>query len=319
MTKDITIAGVNIPSRFFLAPLAGYTDYAFRTLAREYGVGLVYTEMVSAAALSRGIKPSYRYIKIAENDKPIAIQLFGGKPDEFAKSVSENNLSGFSFVDINMGCPVRKVLKTGGGSALLADTNKMREVIEAVRQNTSIPVSVKIRLGQKPSDGGVLERALAVEDAGAAFIAVHGRYTVDKFEQGTMKIEPIAKIKEALKIPVVGNGDVLSVYDAKTFFKETGVDAIMIGRGAIGAPWLFSELNSVFGDEYRSPSKEEIKSVIVSHVKEASKIYGEESGIRFMRKFLIRYLKSLSLGKQERLVFMRYSTEKEVCDAVMEL
>lgn len=312
MENRLNIAGVEIPSRFFLAPLAGYTDYAFRSLAREYGAGMVYTEMVSVSALARRIKNSYKYMKKKAGEDPVALQIFGGRLDEYPAAVSENDLSAFAFIDINMGCPVRKVVNSGGGSSLLRDISKMQRAVRSIKENTDIPVSVKIRLGYRKGDAQETERALALEDAGAAFVAVHGRYTDDMFKDGTMRRDKIAEIKSALSIPVVGNGDVRNKEEARSFFDETNVDAIMIGRAAVGAPWIFAELNSLFGGSYSPPSKTEVESVMRRHFHDVLDIYGEGAGVRFMRKFFIRYLAYFETPKAKRIELMKCETAGDV-------
>ena len=178
MTKNIIIENVNIPSRFFLAPMAGYTDYVFRRLCRRFGAGLLTTELVSAAALARTIKKTYRYMEHKEDEHPISIQIFGNNEDDFKKAIELTDLKGFSFIDINMGCPTKKVVKNNGGAGLLTDIDKMISILNAVKTVSPLPVSVKIRLGFKRGEGGEIERALALKENGACFLTLHGRYAI---------------------------------------------------------------------------------------------------------------------------------------------
>lgn len=308
----LTIAGRTLESPFILAPLAGYTDYAFRALARRFGAGLTFTEMVSATALARSIKKTFSYLRKKEGEDPVGVQIFGGKVEDFKVAVSGHDFSPFAFIDINMGCPVRKVIKSGGGSALLTDTNKMETLIRTVREHSDIPVTGKIRLGvSRGTPGGERERAQAVESGGAAFITVHGRYTSDKF-QNTVLWEEIGKIKDALAIPVFGNGDILSREDAERAFNVSGVDGIMIGRGAVGTPWLFAELNSLFGCAYTPPPHSEILGIMREHYADSCAIYGQAKAIHFMRKFFMRYLKHFPLTRARKIEVMRCETTEEL-------
>lgn len=313
MNKSINIAGVHIHSRFFLAPMAGYTDYVFRSLCREFGAGLLVTELVSVAALSRKISKTYRYMKYLETETPLSLQLFGNNEDEYKKAIDSTDLSFYSFIDINMGCPTKKVVRSGGGSAILTDTNKMVSILRAVRSVAKCPVSVKIRLGFRRGEGGTIERILALKEENPAFITLHGRYASDMY-RGVADWEAIASAKEAIgDFILIGNGDIKSYSDAKEAFEMSKVDGIMVGRGAVGCPWIFDELNRVF-DANEEPKKYSIKDIIIRHLEGCTKLYGEVSGIHFMRKFIMKYLSHAGLTRGQKIEFMQTESIKGIAD-----
>ena len=321
MTKNIIIENVNIPSRFFLAPMAGYTDYVFRRLCRRFGAGLLTTELVSAAALARTIKKTYRYMEHKEDEHPISLQIFGNNEDDFKKAIELTDLKGFSFIDINMGCPTKKVVKNNGGAGLLTDIDKMISILNAVKIMSPLPVSVKIRLGFKRGEGGETERALALKENGACFLTLHGRYASDLY-RGNADWEKIAKVKEALgeDYILIGNGDIKTKEDAKRVFEFSKVDGIMIGRAAIGNPWVFSELNEIFESKEEKQEKEitkNLKSVIKEHVNGCCEFYGEISGIHFMRKFIMKYLSGYRM--ENKIALMKCESKDELFKLLDEL
>ncbi|MEI0516757.1 tRNA-dihydrouridine synthase family protein [Brachyspira murdochii] len=315
MKRGITIEGVNIPSRFFLAPMAGYTDYIFRRLSRRFGAGLLITELVSAAALARQVKKTYRYMEHKEDEYPISLQLFGANEDDYKKAIEITNLSGFSFIDINMGCPTKKVVRNNGGAGLLEDTDKMISILKAVKSVSPLPVSVKIRLGLKRGEGGEIERALALKENGACFLTLHGRYASDLY-RGTADWEAIARVKEALgkDYILIGNGDIKTKEDALKAFNISNVDGIMVGRGAVGNPWIFRELNSIFedNDDYNNDITENdsLKNIIEEHINGCCELYGEISGIHFMRKFIMKYLTGYRM--ENKIELMKCESKEEL-------
>ena len=321
MTKNIIIENVNIPSRFFLAPMAGYTDYVFRRLCRRFGAGLLTTELVSAAALARTIKKTYRYMEHKEDEHPISLQIFGNNEDDFKKALELTDLKGFSFIDINMGCPTKKVVKNNGGAGLLTDIDKMISILNAVKIMSPLPVSVKIRLGFKRGEGGETERALALKENGACFLTLHGRYASDLY-RGNADWEKIAKVKEALgeNYILIGNGDIKTKEDAERVFEFSKVDGIMIGRAAIGNPWIFAELNEIFESKEENQEKEitkNLKSVIKEHVNGCCEFYGEISGIHFMRKFIMKYLSGYRM--ENKIELMKCESKEELFKLLDEL
>ncbi|WP_295297541.1 tRNA-dihydrouridine synthase family protein [uncultured Brachyspira sp.] len=313
MNRKITIENVEIPSRFFLAPMAGYTDYVFRRLSRRFGAGLLVTELVSAAALARMIKKTYRYMEHKEDEYPISLQIFGNKEDDFKKAIELTDLSGFSFIDINMGCPTKKVVRNNGGAGLLSDTDKMISILNTVKSVSPLPVSVKIRLGFQRGEGGEIERALALKENGAVFLTLHGRYASDLY-RGVADWEAIAKVKEALgkDYILIGNGDIKTKEDAKRAFEISKVDGIMVGRAAIGNPWVFRELNTIFEDnsQYNDDDSRNLKSVLIEHINGCCELYGEVSGIHFMRKFIMKYLTGFRMDK--KIEFMKCENKKDL-------
>ena len=320
MNRKITIANVDIPSRFFLAPMAGYTDYVFRRLSRRFGAGLLVTELVSAAALARMIKKTYRYMEHKEDEYPISLQIFGSKEDDFKKAIELTDLSGFSFIDINMGCPTKKVVRNNGGAGLLSDIDKMVSILNTVKNVSPLPVSVKIRLGFQRGEGGEIERALALKENGAVFLTLHGRYASDLYK-GVADWEAIAKVKEALgeDYILIGNGDIKTKEDAKRAFDISKVDGIMVGRAAIGNPWVFRELNTIFDDnsKYNDDDTRNLKSVLIEHINGCCELYGEVSGIHFMRKFIMKYLTGFRMDK--KIEFMKCENKNDLFKLIDEV
>ena len=318
MTKNIIIENINIPSRFFLAPMAGYTDYVFRRLCRRFGAGLLTTELVSAAALARMIKKTYRYMEHKEDEHPISLQIFGNNEDDFKKAIELTDLKGFSFIDINMGCPTKKVVKNNGGAGLLTDIDKMISILNSVKTVSTLPVSVKIRLGFKRGEGGETERALALKENGACFLTLHGRYASDLY-RGNADWEKIAKVKEALgeNYILIGNGDIKSREDAEKVFENYKVDGIMIGRAAIGNPWIFSELNKIFEEEQEKQIDKNLKNIIKEHVNGCCEFYGEISGIHFMRKFIMKYLNGYRM--ENKIELMKCESKDKLFELLDEL
>ncbi|WP_157150777.1 tRNA-dihydrouridine synthase [Brachyspira sp. SAP_772] len=320
MNRKITIENVEIPSRFFLAPMAGYTDYVFRRLSRRFGAGLLVTELVSAAALARMIKKTYRYMEHKEDEYPISLQIFGSKEDDFKKAIELTDLSGFSFIDINMGCPTKKVVRNNGGAGLLSDTDKMVSILNTVKSVSPLPVSVKIRLGFQRGEGGEIERALALKENGAVFLTLHGRYASDLY-RGVADWEAIAKVKEALgdNYILIGNGDIKTKEDAKRAFEISKVDGIMVGRAAIGNPWVFRELNTIFDDnsEYNNDDTRNLKEVLIEHINGCCDLYGEVSGIHFMRKFIMKYLTGFRMDK--KIEFMKCENKNDLFKLIDEV
>lgn len=315
MKKEIEIAGVKIKSRVFLAPLAGYTDYVFRNICHKFGAGLVVTELVSVAALAREIKKTYRYMKTVESEKPVSLQLFGNNEDDYKKAIEKIDTSEFAFIDINMGCPTKKVVKAGGGASILTNTQKMISILKAVKSVSKLPVSVKIRLGYTRGEGGEIERAVALKEENPAFITLHGRYASDMY-RGVADWEAIAKVKEALgDFILIANGDIKTSEDAKKCFDITKAEGIMVGRAAVGCPWIFDEINTVF-ENYNSPAYKInntlIKEIMTKHIKGVCELYGETKGVHFMRKFVMKYLGYMGIDKAEKIKYMNCNKIEEI-------
>lgn len=284
------IGSVEIENPFVLAPMAGVTDLPFRKLCKEQGAGLICTEMVSAKAISFHNKNTESLMEIDPLEHLVSLQLFGSEPElmaEVAKSIEERP---FDILDINMGCPVPKVVNNGEGSALLKDPELIGRIIKAVSGAVKKPVTAKMRIGFEGYPVDPVEIAKIMEDSGAAAIAVHGR-TRQQYYAGQADWETIRKIKEAVSIPVIGNGDVDSPEKAEALLKETGCDAVMIGRGVRGNPWIFRELNHYFltGEKLSPPSIQEVREMILRHARMQIEKKGEFTGIREMRKHVAWY------------------------------
>ena len=278
----LDIGGVVLENNLVLAPLAGFTDVAFRRLCKERGVGLTVTEMVSVNGLKYGSDKTESLLRRVRREKPCAVQLFGSDPEVFRLVLTEREcLADFEIVDINMGCPMPKVTKLGAGSALLSDKVRAAEIVRAACEAARRPVTVKMRLGIDNGDSAE-EFAKCLENAGAAAIAVHGR-TVRQLYGGKADWQAIARIKCAASVPVIGNGDVA---DAATFalrVKESGVDGIMIGRGALGKPWLFKEI--ICGE------REDAVETAIRHIDYMTEYFSDEYATKAFRKHIAYYLK----------------------------
>ena len=290
MTRRWKIGPVDIENPFVLAPMAGITDLPFRMLCKEQGAGLLYTEMVSAKAISYRNRNTLPLMEISPKEHPVALQIFGSEPElmaEVARSIEDQP---FDILDINMGCPVPKVVNNGEGSALLKDPELIRKIVSAVSRAVKKPVTVKMRIGFEGADVDPVEIAKIMEDAGAAAIAVHGR-TRQQYYSGKADWDTIRKIKEAVSVPVIGNGDVDSPKKAEAMLKETGCDGVMIGRAVRGNPWIFREMNYYFetGELLPRPSVEELKEMILRHARHQIEKKGEYTGIREMRKHVAWY------------------------------
>ena len=273
----------------FLAPMAGAGDRAFREICAPFGVDFFCTEMISAKALVFGDKKTSALMDAGEVATPLRVQLFGSDPNFLAKAaaiVAEKET--FCGIDLNFGCPVPKIAGNGEGSALMRDVKKCAEIVSAVRCASPLPVSVKIRAGWDEESLNAPEVALACQEAGADMICVHGRTRMDFYRDGTVKPQIIRKVKEAVSIPVIGNGDIVSGESAKKMLLETGCDGLMIGRAAVGAPWVFASIRAAL--EGREEPFVDRKEVIREHLRLAFR-YKPESAGREMRMHMAKYLK----------------------------
>ena len=289
--KPLQIGDVTIDVPIILAPMAGVTDLPFRLLCKQMGAGLLCMEMVSAKAIHYKNKNTESLMAIDERELPVSMQLFGSEPElmaEVAHSIEERP---FALLDLNMGCPVPKVVNNGEGSALMKDPKLAADIVRAISTAIQKPVTVKIRKGFDDAHVNAVELAKRLENAGAAAIAVHGR-TREQYYSGKADWDIIRQVKEAVTIPVIANGDIDSPEAAKRCIEETGADAIMIGRGAQGNPWIFREIRHYleFGEMLPRPDAEEIKIVLRRHAQLQMEVKGEYIGMREMRKHAAWYL-----------------------------
>ena len=292
--KKLKIGNVELANPYILAPMAGVTDLPFRLLCKEQGAGLLCMEMISAKAIQYNNKNTRALLEIHPEEEPVSLQLFGSEPDvisEIAKRIEELP---FAILDINMGCPVPKIVRNGEGSALMNQPKLVHEIVSKTVKAIQKPVTVKIRKGFNEESINAVEIAKIIEDAGAAAVAVHGR-TREQYYSGKADWDIIRQVKEAVKIPVIGNGDVVSGESALAMMRKTGCDGVMIGRGAQGNPWIFSELVEYekTGVMPQRPSNEELEEMMLRHARLQIQYKGAYLGIREMRKHVSWYTTGL--------------------------
>ena len=290
----LTIGNATLDNPVVLAPMAGVTDLPFRILCKEQGAGLLTTEMVSAKGIYYNSKNTEKIMTVEDRERPVALQLFGSDPvimSEMAKRIEERN---FDILDINMGCPVPKVVNNGEGSALLKNIPLAYEILHAVVRAIQKPVTVKFRKGFLNGEEQALELAKAADEAGVSAVTVHGR-TREQYYSGKADWDIIRRVKELVQIPVIGNGDIFSAEDAKQMMEKTGCDGVMIARGAKGNPWIFRETISYLemGEKPKPPTKEELVQTILRHAAMQVELNGELAGMREMRKHVAWYTAGL--------------------------
>ena len=290
MIQTLKIGDVSLKNNLILAPMAGVTDLPFRLLCKEQGAGLLCMEMVSAKAIYFNNKNTEELLTIDDREPPVSLQLFGSDPDIISEMAKKIENRPFSILDINMGCPVPKVAGNGEGSALMKNPKLVEEIVSKTAKAIKKPVTVKIRKGFDDEYINAVEIARIAESAGAAAVAVHGR-TREQYYSGKADWDIIRQVKEAVKIPVIGNGDVTSPEAARQLMETTGCDGIMIGRGAQGNPWIFRQILHWMetGEEESKPDLEEVKAMILRHARMLVEYKGAYTGIREMRKHVAWY------------------------------
>lgn len=288
------IGNVEINGYAALAPMAGVADRAFRELCIEYGASYVITEMVSSKGLTMHDRKSDSLMLLGETEKPAAVQIFGCEPETMAQAAKKAEATGCCAIDINMGCPAPKIAGNGGGSALMKDPGLAAKITEACVKAVSLPVTVKIRSGWDENNLNAVEMAKLLESAGAAAITVHGR-TRKQMYAPPVNLDIIRQVKQAVKIPVIGNGDIVDAATAKNMYESTGCDFIMLGRGALGSPWVFTAINEYFrsGIIRPEPPIEERMAVMIKHIKKLCEYKGDYIGMREARKHAAWYIKGI--------------------------
>ena len=290
----LEIGSLTLEHNLVMAPMAGITSVPFRIQVNRGGCALAFTEMISSEALVRGSEKTLHLCAQSRHEGPVAFQIFGSDPEVLARTSRITGDLGAAVIDINMGCPVRRVCRHGAGAALMETPDKAEEILRAVRAAVRLPLMVKLRSGWDASRINAPEMAEIAEGCGVDAVTVHPRTRAQVFS-GSADWSVIARVKERVRIPVIGNGDVRSPADAERMFRETGCDGIMIGRGALSRPWIFREIQAVLsgGDPPPPPSTEDLKGIILDQLAEAFALFGEGVGLRSFRKHLGWYTKGL--------------------------
>lgn len=313
------IGNVKLINNVFLAPMAGVTDMAFRILCKRQDCGLTYTEMVSAKGLHYKSNNTAVLLEIAQEERPAAVQVFGSEPEIVAEAARYAEAGGAAIIDINMGCPTPKIVKNGDGSALMKSPELVREIVKSTVKAVKVPVTIKIRKGWDEESVNAVEIAVIAAQEGAAAVTVHGR-TREQFYSGIADWDIIRQVKRAVDIPVIGNGDITKPQDAGQMLEKTGCDAVMIGRGAQGNPWIFKRTAEYLksGQLLPEPAYEQRVEAIIRHMEMVAKLKGEATGAKEMRKHAAWYLKGMPGSTKVKTEIFKLNTCSQVKEILLE-
>lgn len=314
----LKIGNVELENNLILAPMAGVTNLPFRIVCKDYGAGMVCTEMASAKAMFHNDQKTKRLFNTEGEKRPISFQIFGSELESMAYAVKY--MSDFAdIIDINMGCPAPKVVKNGDGSKLLLDLKKAQEIIETAVKNSKVPVTVKFRKGWDKENIVAVNIAQIAEQAGASAVTIHGR-TRSEFYTGKADWDIIKKVKQSVNIPVIGNGDIVDEESALQMFEQTGVDGIMIGRGSFGNPWIFRNIKHYLetGEKLPQPTNNEKLEVMKKHIELAVKEKGEDVAIKELRKHIAWYTKNLKNSSEFRNSINKVEKKEELISKLEE-
>ena len=319
MSSVINILKIAGQSKAVLAPLAGISNLPFRLITRSLGCALAYTEMISANGLVRKTDRTFEYLKTCADDHPLGAQVFGADPEIVAEASRIIANSGADLIDINMGCPVKKVIKTGSGAILMKDPDLVARIVNSVKKAVQIPVTVKIRSGWTRGSINAVEIARITEDCGADAVTVHAR-TVDQGYSGLADWRVIAEVKKAVKIPVIGNGDIWQPQDAVKMLRETSCDAVMVGRGALGNPWIFKGIIQACSGQTENylPSLDQRQKMIKNHWKMETEFLGAKLADKSFRKHLLWYTKGLDNSHKFRELAGKLKDDESIIDKLNE-
>lgn len=304
-------------SQVFLAPMAGITDRPMRKIVASFGGGVMYSEMVAINAINRKNTKSLRIADVKAEPYPVVVQLVGNDEKLFIEAIKIAEELGAYSIDINMGCPVKKIVNNNSGSALMKDLKLAAKIIQTAKKTTKLMVSAKFRMGWDKNSINAIEFGKMCQDSGADFVTIHGRTRSD-FYSGLANWDIIAELKQSLKIPVIGNGDIDTPQKAKAMLEHTKVDAVMIGRAALGAPWLIAQTHDYLNNniESKNPTIAEIKNVLLTHLQELVNYYGEKMAIAIARKYVCWYCKNLYEARKFRERFIKIAQLDEAKEAI---
>ncbi|NLN41671.1 MAG: tRNA dihydrouridine synthase DusB [Clostridiales bacterium] len=317
--RSLTIGNTKLSNNVLLAPMAGITDLPFRLICKEYGCGMVYTEMVSAKGLYYGSQKTEELLRIHPKEHPIGVQIFGSEPEVMGLMAQKISMQDIDIIDINMGCPAPKIVKNGQGCALMKDIDRVRKVVRAVVKHSSKPVTVKIRKGWDDTQINAVEVAKAAMEEGAAAITVHGR-TREQFYAGNADWDIIKEVKQAVDIPVIGNGDIFTPEAAAKMLDYTGCDGVMVARGAQGQPWIFRDIIHYLktGETLQQPSVWERINIALKQLELAVKYKGEKLGVIEMRKHISWYLKGMKNANSVKNAINRLECKEQIKKTLLE-